>query len=587
MIVLCIGDVFGSAGRDALARTLPGLIRSHRVDFVVANGENLAHGAGITPSTAEALFAAGVDVITGGNHTWDRREGEELVRTHAAVLRPANYPSSVSGRGSGLYRARNGEPVGVINVQGRVFMPETDDPFQATDRAIAELSPRARVLIVDVHAEATSEKVALAWHLDGRVSILFGTHTHVATADARVLPKGTAYVTDVGMTGSHDSVIGVEKQAAIERFLTSLPRRLEPARGDPRLSALLVDIDSATGRARSVRLLQMQVQEQPGAECRLLLGEPVAERVRARVAGRARKLTRAGVTPTLALLSAGEDAASRVYLGRKRAAAEEAGISVRERHWEAGEDPAALERAIEELGRDPSVHGILLQLPLPAGWDADHLLASIPPHKDVDGFHPENTGRLALGLPGFVPCTPLGIRELLRHYQIETSGRRVVIVGRSSVVGRPLANLLSSKGEDATVTLAHSRTRELAAVTREAEILIVAMGKPRAITSEFVRPGAAVVDVGIHREPDPNRPGSTRLTGDVDAESVKQVAAALSPVPGGVGPLTVAFLLENTVLAAERATSATPPRPARRPRRAAAPGGEVVAAARQSKEAER
>src|SRR5262249_38161825 len=194
MTFLCIGDVIGSAGREALARVLPALVRRHSIDFVVANGENLAHGAGITPATAEALLASGVDVITGGNHTWDRREADELLRTHPRVLRPANYPSSAPGRGAAVFTSRRGVKVGVINLQGRVFMPETDDPFRVVDRLVAELGRETPILVVDLHAEATSEKMALAWHLEGRVSILFGTHTHIATDDARVLPGGTAYV---------------------------------------------------------------------------------------------------------------------------------------------------------------------------------------------------------------------------------------------------------------------------------------------------------------------------------------------------------------------------------------------------------
>jgi 2',3'-cyclic-nucleotide 2'-phosphodiesterase len=553
MNLLCIGDVFGSAGRDVVARVLPGLLRRHAIDFVIANGENVAHGAGITPGTAGQLFAAGVDVITGGNHTGDRSEGQALIAADPRVLRPANYPPGSPGRGHGVYASRGGVPVAVINLQGRVFMPETDDPFRVADRLAGELGRQARVVVVDLHAEATSEKVAMAWYLDGRVSALVGTHTHVATADARVLPGGTAYISDAGMTGSQDSVIGAEKKGALDRFLTALPQRLSPADGDPHFSGLLVDIDESTGRARSARLLYFPAGEQAPEACRRLSGKPVADAIERDAGARARALAERGVVPALALLSVGDDEASRVYLAGKRAAGERAGIRVGERRWTADDDPETLAAALAELGRDPAVHGVLLQLPLPAGWDTDRFLSLLPPAKDVDGFHPANVGRLALGMPGFVPCTPLGIRALLRHYEIPIAGRHVVVAGRSAVVGRPLANLLSRKGEDATVTVVHSRSADLAGLTRQADVLVVAIGRREFITAEHVRPGAAVVDVGMHRIPDPGRPSGTRLVGDVESASVARVAGALSPVPGGVGPLTVACLLANTVGAAERA----------------------------------
>jgi metallophosphoesterase (TIGR00282 family) len=553
MILLAIGDVMGSAGRDALTRALPGIIHRHKVDFVLANGENLAHGAGITGSTAATLFAAGVDVITGGNHTWDRPEADDLLRAEPRVLRPANYPSSYSGRGSGVFRTRSGLKVGVLNLLGRVFMPEpeVDDPFKEADRSIEELRRETPILVVDFHAEATSEKTALALHLAGRASLVYGTHTHVATADERVLAGGTAFMADVGLTGSYDSVIGVDKAAALRRFLDGVPHRLEPATADARLSGLLVDIDPRNGQANWVRRIEVPVADAAGQDgsprtARLLKGAPVAARVLERAAARASALRAQGVVPTLALLSVGEDPASRVYLGKKKEAAERAGIDVRERRWGPGDDPATLMKALADLGRDPSVHGVLLQLPLPEGWDTNSFIADLPPDKDVDGFHPVNAGRLAQGLPGFVPCTPLGIREMLHFYEVPLAGRAVTVVGRSGVVGRPLATLLGSKGEDATVTVAHSRTRDLFEATRSADVLIVAMGQPEAIGPEHVKPGAVVIDVGVHRV-------NGKLVGDVDAAGVSAVASALSPVPGGVGPLTVAFLLQNTVLAAERA----------------------------------
>jgi methylenetetrahydrofolate dehydrogenase (NADP+)/methenyltetrahydrofolate cyclohydrolase len=374
----------------------------------------------------------------------------------------------------------------------------------------------------------------------------------VATADARIMPAGMAFITDAGLTGSHDSVIGVNKEAALRRFLEGVPHRLEPASKDARLSGLLVEVDPKTGQALWVRRVEISLPDTPH-ECRNLLGSPVAAAVEERVAARARALREAGVVPTLALLSVGEDPASRVYLGKKKQAAERAGISVVEMRWQGGDNPSVVLKVLQDFARDPGVHGVLLQLPLPDGWDANALIQALPPEKDVDGFHPENAGRLALGLPGFVPCTPLGIRELLHHYQIPLAGRPVTIVGRSTVVGRPLMQLLSAKGEDATVTLAHSRSRDLFEATRAAEVLIVAIGKPGAIGPEHVRSGAVVIDVGVHRV-------DGKLTGDVDAAGVSAVASALSPVPGGVGPLTVAFLLQNTVLAAERARAGVPTR---------------------------
>jgi methylenetetrahydrofolate dehydrogenase (NADP+)/methenyltetrahydrofolate cyclohydrolase len=554
MVILCIGDVFAAPGREVVARLLPELIRRHRIDFVVANGENLAHGAGITPSTAEKLFAAGVDVITGGNHTWDRSEGWELIRTDPRVLRPANYPADAGGRGHGIFRARNGRLVGVLNLQGRVFMPDTDDPFRAAAGLLGEMAEQTPILVVDLHAEATSEKLAMAWHLSGRASVLVGTHTHVATADARVFEGGTAFVTDVGMTGSHAGVIGVDRRAALDRFVSGMPRRLEPAEGRHRLSGLLAEVDDDTGRATAARLLDLDADaERARPPCRILAGAPVAELVQERAAARAARLRAAGVEPMLALLSVGDDPASQVYLARKNALAARAGLSVRRLSWEAGARQEEVALALDELGRDGTVHGILLQLPLPRGFDTAALLERIAPEKDVDGFHPVNAGRLAMGVPGFVPCTPLGVREMLRHYDIPIAGKRVVIVGRSLVVGRPLATLLSNKGQDAIVTVVHSRTPDAAAIAREADVLVAAAGQPCLVVAEWVRPGAAVIDVGIHRIPDPSSKSGTRLVGDVDAEAVTPIAGALSPVPGGVGPLTVAFLLDNAVTAAERA----------------------------------
>jgi methylenetetrahydrofolate dehydrogenase (NADP+)/methenyltetrahydrofolate cyclohydrolase len=299
---------------------------------------------------------------------------------------------------------------------------------------------------------------------------------------------------------------------------------------------------------------------------RVLAAEPVVAAVERRVRERLHALAERGVRAKLALFSVGDDAASQVYLGRKEETARRLGIAIERRAWKASDPPARVAEAMSETGGDAAVHGVLLQLPLPAGWDTRSLLDRLPPDKDVDGLHPVNAGRLALGLDGFVPCTPLGVLALLTHYEIPLAGRRAVVMGRSAIVGRPLSLLLSGKSVDATVTVVHSRSAGAAAICREAEVLIAAIGRPRAVTAEFVRPGAAVVDVGIHRVADPERPGRTRLVGDVDVESVARVAGALSPVPGGVGPLTVAFLMENTVRAAERLTSGAPaPAGERRP----------------------
>lgn len=250
--VLFVGDVVGRPGRDILERALPHLVARDRIDFVIANGENAAGGFGITRETAEAILAAGVDVITLGNHAWDRKEALPYLAAAPRVLRPLNYPSGAPGRGGDVFAAANGIEVAVINVMGRVHMPLVDDPFAALAREIDRLRARTPIVIVDVHAEVTSEKIALAAHFDGRASLIVGTHTHVMTADERIQPGGTAAITDVGMTGPHDSVIGIERSAAIARFLTGLPTRFDTATGDPRLNAVRVDIDVASGRALAI-----------------------------------------------------------------------------------------------------------------------------------------------------------------------------------------------------------------------------------------------------------------------------------------------------------------------------------------------
>jgi methylenetetrahydrofolate dehydrogenase (NADP+)/methenyltetrahydrofolate cyclohydrolase len=258
------------------------------------------------------------------------------------------------------------------------------------------------------------------------------------------------------------------------------------------------------------------------------------------------------VTPTLALVSVGEDPASQVYLRRKTEAGAQVGIDVRRVALPAGTDTATVVGRIRTLGESRDVHGILVQLPLAAPADARAALEAVPPEKDVDGFHPVNGGRLAAGLPGFVPCTPRGILELLRYYHVPLSGRHAVVLGRSPIVGRPLATLLSSKGVDMTVTIGHSASGpELRALARQADLLVAAMGKAEAVTGEWVKPGATVVDVGIHTV-GPGRADGRKLVGDIEAVSVSAVAGALTPVPGGVGPMTVAMVVANTVLAAEQ-----------------------------------
>ena len=253
MRLLFVGDIVGKPGRSILARALPRLVAREQIDFVVANVENSAGGFGVTRETAEEILKAGVHVMTTGNHVWDKKEALGYIAQEPRLLRPINYPAGAPGTGAGVFIAPGGTAVAVVNAMGRVYMPLLDDPFARLDTELARLREQTPVIVVDFHAEVTSEKIALAWHLDGRATLVVGTHTHVATADERVLPGGTACITDVGMTGPHDSVIGVEKAPAIARFLNGLPTRFETASGDPRLNAVLVDIDEGTGRALGIR----------------------------------------------------------------------------------------------------------------------------------------------------------------------------------------------------------------------------------------------------------------------------------------------------------------------------------------------
>jgi metallophosphoesterase (TIGR00282 family) len=558
--LLFIADVIGSPGREAVLALLPELRRRHDVHLVVCNCENSAAGMGVTPDSARELFAAGCDVLTGGNHLWDKKEGHELIGEEPRLVRPANMPPRTPGQGWRVFKASNGESVAVVNLLGRVFMREMDDPFRTIDAALAALSGQAKLVLVDFHAEATAEKVAMGWHVDGRVSALVGTHTHVQTADDRILPGGTAVLTDAGMTGGFDSVIGMDRHAALKRFLTAMPQRLTPADGDVRLNAVLFQLDEASGRARSIQRLQLPFDRGAAASggdvaggARLLTGAQPAEAVHIEARLRAHALLEAGVTPKLALVSVGEDPASKVYLKKKSEACAAAGIEVERVTLPAGTTSEQVIARVKALGADPDVHGILVQLPLAAPADGQAALEAIPPQKDVDGFHPENAGRLALGLPGFVPATPYGVLRLLQYYEVPLAGRHAVVLGRSHIVGRPMATLLSSKGCDMTVTIGHSasgpRLRELA---READLLVACVGRRHMVTADWVKPGAVVVDVGIHREAagPGGKPG--RLTGDVDFETVRHLASAITPVPGGVGPMTVAMVVLNTVIAAER-----------------------------------
>ena len=247
MLILAIGDVIGKPGRQALTKLLPGLREQHGLDLVIANGENAAGGLGLTPGTASDLFDAGADVLTSGNHIWAQKEIIPYLDGEMPILRPLNYPPGVPGKG---YLVKG--QVLVVNLIGRTFMGNYDCPFRAMDQLLAELKPRPPVIIVDFHAEATSEKMAMGRYLDGRVSAVLGTHTHVGTIDAQLLPRGTAYVTDIGMTGPIDSVIGDDTQAVLQRFLTALPHRLSVGQGKTMFNAIMVSIDDNSGKALSI-----------------------------------------------------------------------------------------------------------------------------------------------------------------------------------------------------------------------------------------------------------------------------------------------------------------------------------------------
>src|SRR5215472_16590608 len=261
MRILFIGDIVGRPGRQLVRAGLAALVSRHSIDLVIANVENAAAGAGVTREIGDDLLELGIDVMTSGNHIWDKKEALSYIGAEPRLLRPANYPAGAPGNGSYLARTRDGVSVGVVNIMGRVFMLQIDDPFAVVLREIEALRQRTRIVFVDFHAEATSEKIAMGWHLDGKVTAVVGTHAHVQTADDRILPKGTAYLTDVGMTGPHVSIIGVEVAPALARFTTAMPQKFETATANPRLNAVIVEADELTGRATEIERLSYSLDE--------------------------------------------------------------------------------------------------------------------------------------------------------------------------------------------------------------------------------------------------------------------------------------------------------------------------------------
>jgi len=288
---------------------------------------------------------------------------------------------------------------------------------------------------------------------------------------------------------------------------------------------------------------------------KLIDGAKLADQVKAEVAGRVAELKARGITPGLSVVLVGDDPASAVYVGAKERTCIELGM-----HGETIRRPATITQPellaiVERLNDDPKVHGILVQMPLPKHFNADAIVRRIRPDKDVDGFHPVNVGKLLIGeKDGFAPCTPAGVLHMLKAYDVPTAGADCVIIGRSNIVGKPMAALMVQAGVDATVTICHSRTRNLGSHTRRADVLIVAAGRPAMVTADMVKPGAVVIDVGMNRVPDATKKSGTRLSGDVDFDSVREVASLITPVPGGVGKMTIAMLMANTVRAAAQQT---------------------------------
>jgi metallophosphoesterase (TIGR00282 family) len=260
MRILFIGDIVGSPGRQIVSDRLADLVSQRQIDLVIANGENAASGFGITPRLADELLAMGIDVLTGGNHSWDRKEIFDYMPHQPRLLRPGNFPEGTPGFGSFIGAAKNDVKYAVLNLQGRVFLAPIDDPFRKADAELAKLPADVDVILVDLHAETTSEKIAMGWYLDGRVTAVVGTHTHVTTADEHVLPQGTAYITDVGMTGPHGGVIGMDREAIIKRFLDGLPARFEVASGDVQMNCALIETDDAGERNAAGRLRARSIE---------------------------------------------------------------------------------------------------------------------------------------------------------------------------------------------------------------------------------------------------------------------------------------------------------------------------------------
>jgi metallophosphoesterase (TIGR00282 family) len=259
MKILFIGDIVGKPGRRAVRELVPEIISQYEIDFVIGNCENAAAGFGVTREVVEELYDSHIQVLTSGNHIWDKKEITEFVEDYETLLRPANYPAEAPGRGSVVMAASSGVHVGVINLMGRVFMAPLNCPFRTAEKEIDKLMKRTKIIVVDIHAEATSEKEALGWFLDGRVAAVIGTHTHVQTADERILPEGTAYITDAGMTGPFNSIIGIRKDLILERFLIQVPNKFIVAKDDVRLQGVILDIDEKSGKARDIQRLTVNL----------------------------------------------------------------------------------------------------------------------------------------------------------------------------------------------------------------------------------------------------------------------------------------------------------------------------------------
>jgi metallophosphoesterase (TIGR00282 family) len=251
--ILFIGDIFASPGRRMVKENLQHIVSNEGIDLIIANAENSAGGFGVTPPIADELLGLGIDVLTSGNHIWDKKDIYDYLGREPRLLRPANYASELPGQGMIVVRARNGVDAAVLNLQGRTYMPQTDCPFRKATALLDSLGDGVKVRFLDFHAEVTSEKMAMGWHVDGKVSAVVGTHTHIPTADSRILPRGTAYQTDAGMTGPYDSIIGAEKDTVLRRFLMAMPLRMEAARHGAELHSVIVEVEDATGRARSIR----------------------------------------------------------------------------------------------------------------------------------------------------------------------------------------------------------------------------------------------------------------------------------------------------------------------------------------------